>query len=566
MSTHNDKTDSEQTGAELATTRRDFSASMATSMMIFGWFSDSDTDSPELGWMNDFAIANEEKNVAIDPEIIRFVGDFVEVEKTHDGVDLKFRSPGEVAVDGEDIHPASVHTPEAIISEALSFDRSQYNPHPTRRFEESGPLTPAPHPSASNPVLTAADVSDWTDVKFVADPFIVYDDGLYRMFVETYQGDDTTAESGSYRGVISHATSPDGLNWTYDTTVLDPGHHMSFPQVFKWEGTWYMVPSHPKSRLKIWSTDSLPGGWTLEDDPSFGHAINDPAIFKWEGTWYFYSLDVSGTSDVVRLYYADSLIGGSWTEHPSSPVSTDASFYKNGGRPIVRDDYIDVPVQDHTGNEKVNIYRVTELSKDTYSHASVATNPVLQRTYTAWNENGMHHLDALLPFAGGKDLIVVDGKDANGDWAIGVYTTADRMPASAKAYLGADYTLSSGAWGQIPLDALDHDTAGAFDTAANEYVIPRSGYYRIAVAIGFNNTGETAPYRTNARLITGGGEVLAYKGMHAAEASNTTPVITTEVHLTEGTSVILEGFQDTGAGMTVTGAPQSTYMNVRRSE
>ena len=90
-------------------------------------------------------------------------------------------------------------------------------------------------PGAKNPVLTGADVTDRV-ANFVADPFIFHEGTSWYMFFEV--------ESNPNTEEIGVATSSDGFNWTYQKIVLsDPSIILSYPYVFKFEGTYYMMPN-----------------------------------------------------------------------------------------------------------------------------------------------------------------------------------------------------------------------------------------------------------------------------------------------------------------------------------
>ncbi|EMA59373.1 glucosamine inositolphosphorylceramide transferase family protein, partial [Halorubrum lipolyticum] len=140
------------------------------------------------------------------------------------------------------------HTlPDLLRSEvdAAALDRSAVDPAlagpatslgPGERDGTELPLTPTEIAAARNPAFTAEDVTDFGAVDFVADPFMLPGPDRWHLFFEVcnYARDPDA--------VIGHATSPDGLRWEYDRAVLNTGEHLSFPYVFEWEGTRYMVP------------------------------------------------------------------------------------------------------------------------------------------------------------------------------------------------------------------------------------------------------------------------------------------------------------------------------------
>ena len=65
----------------------------------------------------------------------------------------------------------------------------------------------------SNPVLTGKDVKD-IDAKFVADPFMVVEDGRFYMFFEVLN-------RATSQGDIGYAESDDGRKWEYRKIVID---------------------------------------------------------------------------------------------------------------------------------------------------------------------------------------------------------------------------------------------------------------------------------------------------------------------------------------------------------
>ncbi|HEY0729749.1 MAG TPA: hypothetical protein VGD38_16825, partial [Pyrinomonadaceae bacterium] len=82
------------------------------------------------------------------------------------------------------------------------------------------------------PTLSKQNVTD-VPTTFVADPFMIHD-GSWHMFFEVLLTSD--------KGEIGLATSDNGLDWTYQQIVLREEFHLSYPYVFKWQDTYYMIP------------------------------------------------------------------------------------------------------------------------------------------------------------------------------------------------------------------------------------------------------------------------------------------------------------------------------------
>ena len=124
-------------------------------------------------------------------------------------------------------------------------------------YQGEGPLGLAPIGPSCNPVLSAGDVEDYP-ADFVADPFMVREDGRWLMFFEVWS--DVVA-----RGVIGLATSDDGVDWRYGGVVLEEKFHLSYPHVFKLGSDYFMVPETLELQaVRLYRARSFPRGWTFE--------------------------------------------------------------------------------------------------------------------------------------------------------------------------------------------------------------------------------------------------------------------------------------------------------------
>jgi hypothetical protein len=298
-------------------------------------------------------------------------------------------------------------------------------------FVPDEPPAFAPHPDASNPVLTPADVTDLPNATTLFDPFVVFVDGQYHMFFEIVHEADSDRSDAD----VGHATSPDGLSWTYDQVVLrEPGDHLAYPNVFRWAGEWYMTPDrhHYGARFDVYRAVDFPTEWTLERTPRQGVQYTDPTLVRIDDRWYswFYRRDPDGGSGGTVLYHSGDLLEG-WTEHPASPVTASIDRQRPAGRPIVTEEAIYLFVMDNTTTygDAVRCFRVTDLTPTDYRHEEVEPSPLLGKTEDGtWHDNGMHHVDAGLAHAGHGNLVAVDGQEPPGDggqWSIGIYTIDD---------------------------------------------------------------------------------------------------------------------------------------------
>ena len=278
-----------------------------------------------------------------------------------------------------------------------------------------------------NPVLTAADVTDFGRTDCVADPFLfVTADGDWHMFFEVY------TQNRQPSAVIGHAESADGYDWRYDRVVVETDEHLSYPYVFKWQGDHYMVPD-------TWAKERGPAAVTLFKAASFPHEwdpvaelvrpttpIHDFSPFRWGGRWWA----LAGDGTDLYAYYSDDLEAPDWTPHEANPVVRDRpTAARPGGRPLVFSDHVLAFYQDCADRygERVHAYEITELTPETYTDTRRTDSPVLDPAGgLGWNSGAVHQVDAW--YDGDGYLCAVDGNVGLGyqvvgihHWAIGIY-------------------------------------------------------------------------------------------------------------------------------------------------
>ncbi|KXH74455.1 MAG: hypothetical protein AM326_00170 [Candidatus Thorarchaeota archaeon SMTZ-45] len=240
------------------------------------------------------------------------------------------------------------------------------------------------HENISNPVLTNKDITD-ISAEFVADPFMVKENSKWYMFFEVLN-------ARTNQGDIGLAISDDGVNWNYIQIVLDEPFHLSYPYVFKWKNEYYLIPeSNEAYSVRLYKAVDFPTQWSFVGTLLYGY-LSDSSIFHYDGKWWMFTTD---RNDVLRLYYADDLLGF-WIEHPKSPVILgNANIARPGGRVIMFDDRIIRYAQDDdpTYGNQVWAFEIIELTTLNYEEKQVTDSPILKPSGTGWNKDGMHHID-----------------------------------------------------------------------------------------------------------------------------------------------------------------------------
>jgi len=302
----------------------------------------------------------------------------------------------------------------ALLIQPVPAETSQLTPDWTGVTHDFFNLSPG----TTNPVLTAASVTDKV-AKYVADPFIYHEGNTWYMFFEIYLNSMDI-------GDIGLATSSDCFNWTYKQVVLHEAFHLAYPQVFKWDGTYYMVPeSYSRNEVRLYKATNFPYTWTFVNALVSGRDYVDSNIFRYNNTWWMFA---PTTTFNTYLFYSDNLTNpSSWHAHPMNPiVSADASKAREGGRVIVfKGNQILRLAQkcDVSYGEAVRAFQVDTLTKTSYAEHEISQNPIVSASGSGWNKDGMHTVDPW--WIGDRWLAAVDGVNYQPSevWSIGIYVS-----------------------------------------------------------------------------------------------------------------------------------------------
>ena len=254
--------------------------------------------------------------------------------------------------------------------------------------------------NVDNPVLTSKDITD-VQAKFVADPFIIYENDTYYMFFEVLN-------ANTDQGDIGLAISNDGFNWSYDQIILDECFHLSYPCVFKWNNEYYMIPeTYETKSVRLYKANEFPYSWLLVKTILKGKDFVDNTIFHYENMWWLFT--ETGNNNVLRLYYSDNPLGP-WVEHSKSPIiNGNANIARPGGNVIVFDNRIIRYAQDddpYYGNQ-VWAFEITTLTTKSYEEYKIGINPIL-KGFDNWNTRGMHQISPC-QISDNKWIASVDG-------------------------------------------------------------------------------------------------------------------------------------------------------------
>ncbi|MBP1967067.1 glucosamine inositolphosphorylceramide transferase family protein [Paenibacillus aceris] len=249
------------------------------------------------------------------------------------------------------------------------------------------------------PTLQASDVTD-VPAEFVADPFIIQHDSEYFLFFEVLN-------KASGRGEIGLATSADGHKWDYQCLVLRERYHLSYPQVFKYMGDYFMLPETSEAnRVILYRSRRFPFEWEVACELFSGRFL-DPSIVNHNDKWWVFTGTREGN---FHLFYSEKL-EGPWIEHHQSPIiSNNMRITRPGGRVVVSDGNIyryTQSVYPHYGNS-VSVFKINKLSEIDYEEEEITLILSGTNRESDWRKDGMHHIDQL-KLNENQWLVAVDG-------------------------------------------------------------------------------------------------------------------------------------------------------------
>lgn len=236
--------------------------------------------------------------------------------------------------------------------------------------------------------------------KSIADPFLFRSkEGLLNIIYEDF----SMIDPNKY-GTLKMFTLNEDFDIIATQKILDTQSHISYPFVFKENGTTYIIPESRK-RNKVSSyeynfdTNTLKNEKVLIDNCP----LLDSSILKYHDKyWLFATLgDTLFDHSKLYIYYADNL-HGPYTAHPKNPVKFSLKSSRPAGNFIMVDGEIYRPSQNceiHYG-ESITINRITELSENEFSEEPYFT--IKPENNDKFN-SGVHTINCI------EDIIVVDG-------------------------------------------------------------------------------------------------------------------------------------------------------------
>lgn len=232
---------------------------------------------------------------------------------------------------------------------------------------------------------------------FLADPFVWERDGEPRVMMEEfdYFAGRGRISSVSLQGLLRQETTRDEMLSQF---------HLSYPHVFKANDRWYCTPEGAEGGnvdLHIW--DPTLERWTYRCRLLSGVEVFDPTIVLHENHWYLFgSLGNDQPRSKLRIWWSDSL-EGAWRPHRCDPVRIAVDQVRSAGKIFQIDGRWYRPSQDcrQSYGHGLIINRIDVLSPTDYQETPIRYwYPLARSLYP----DGLHTISIA------DTAVVVDGK------------------------------------------------------------------------------------------------------------------------------------------------------------
>lgn len=180
--------------------------------------------------------------------------------------------------------------------------------------------------------------------RFWADPFILYKNNRYYIFIEEMKYKEGKAH-------ISVIVMDELGNYEKPIKVLEKPYHLSYPFVFEWQGDCYMIPeSGANKTLDVYRLEQFPDKCVFHKNLFNNIRAADATLFFHQEKWWLFAniQENEGTSNWVELflYYSDNPLSDNWIPHPQNPIVSDVRRARPAGRVYEQNGKLYRPSQD----------------------------------------------------------------------------------------------------------------------------------------------------------------------------------------------------------------------------
>jgi len=235
--------------------------------------------------------------------------------------------------------------------------------------------------------------------RFWADPFIIYENRQYYVFVE-----EVIAKNN--KGHISCLTIDENENISIPQIVIEKPYHMSYPFVFSYNNEYYMIPETAANKtIELYKCVGFPDKWDkvmnlVENIQAFDATL----LYKDCKWWLFANVrenEETSSFDELFLFYSADLFSGNWTPHVKNPIVSDVRSARPAGKLFTYNGNLYRPSQNSSKiyGYGIKVNRIVTLTENEYKEECISDIEPL------WSEKiiAVHTLNFV------NEMTIVDG-------------------------------------------------------------------------------------------------------------------------------------------------------------
>ncbi|MCK5146843.1 hypothetical protein KAR48_08810 [bacterium] len=248
--------------------------------------------------------------------------------------------------------------------------------------------------------------------RFWADPFAVFRNGKYFIFIEEYI-------QSMGKGVISLIEMEKNGSYTTPRIVLERPYHMSYPFLLEYKDELYMIPeTFSNKTIETYKCVHFPDKWELHKTLMQDVIAVDATLHFYNKKWWMFvnmqSVEGSNFSDELFLFYADTPFSDDYRSHPENPIISSAA----GSRPAGR-------IYEHNGET----FRMSQITTREGYGVGMQVNQIIEWNTEHYREKVVHRLHphwlkklkGLHTYNQCADLHLLDAKINRPKWNFGRY-------------------------------------------------------------------------------------------------------------------------------------------------
>jgi len=205
-----------------------------------------------------------------------------------------------------------------------------------------------------------------------ADPFVVFHNGIWHVFIEEYI-------YANKRAHISCLTLDSTGRWSGPRPVVERPYHLSYPFLFEHNKQLFMILTNGRDHaIELYHCASFPETWNFERALLDNVDAFDATLVQHDQRWWMFVnvRENPGASswDALFLFHSADPLGTNWTAHPKNPVVTDVRRARPAGQIFRHNGDMYRPSQDCSRGygSGIRINRIDVLTGEDYQETEVA--------------------------------------------------------------------------------------------------------------------------------------------------------------------------------------------------